>query len=118
MAGIFGTTGELERFRENIARWRKLTLDLHRFADELPRDVPVAPSKLVYLESTASEIYTEIEAFTAASERYKTGNPGADDATEIGDALRLLLLELTELGTKMYSSHSAAFLDQMDAGRG
>lgn len=114
MAGIFGTTGELDRFRENIAKWRKTTLDLHTFADELPDDVPVAPSKLIYLESTASEIYQEIENFTAASEHYKSGNPDADDATEIGDALRLLLLELTELGTKMYSSHSAKFLDEID----
>jgi hypothetical protein len=64
---------------------------------------------LQQVEETSREIYREIAAFDLIVA--DVGKLSADSAAqlgEVGDALRLVLLEITELGTHLYSIRSGA----------
>ena len=64
---------------------------------------------LLSLEETSGNIYAGIASFDAlANDIDKTSHAAAGHIAEVGDALRLLLMEITELGTRLYSLRSEA----------
>ena len=68
---------------------------------------PVDPQLLLAVEETTGKIYREIEAFDAMVANIdKKSHAAAGQIAEVGDALRLILLEIVELGTAMYSRQS------------
>ena len=69
---------------------------------------PVDPELLLAVEEATGKIYREIEAFDAMVANIdKKSHAAAGQIADVGDALRLVLLEITELGTAMYSRQSA-----------
>jgi hypothetical protein len=65
------------------------------------------PTVLEGIEETAGALYKEIEQFRLLLEETVKASPkAAGQLAEIDDALHLMLMEITELGTQMYSIHS------------
>ena len=59
------------------------------------------------IERTCTAIYDEIELCSAASKRLALTSPAAAaELAPLDDALRLALLEITELATEFYAIHS------------
>ena len=101
-------TGLVERLHltaERIAEWR---LDAKRLRGVLAEaEGPVDPELLLAVEETTGKIYREIEAFDAIVANIdKKSHAAAGQIAEVGDALRLVLMEIVELGTAMYSRQS------------
>jgi len=63
---------------------------------------------LLRVEEISDEIQSDIARLSELMKALKTPSP-TDIAltTEVADALRLVLLEVTETGTKLYSARSA-----------
>lgn len=83
---------------ERIEGWR-------READRLRAVAGVVHgvSELIEVEETATAIYREIEAFNSLVSEIDQRSPtAAGEIAAVGDALRLVLLELTELSLLMY----------------
>lgn len=95
---------------ERIAEWR---LDARRLKDILAVSRgPVDKLVLLDLEETSGAIYREIEAFDAlVADIDKQSHAAAGLIAELGDALRLALMDITEIGTEMYSRESVAALE-------
>lgn len=94
----------LEHFAQNIEKWR-LQLGLLRV--EVAEKRAASTELLVDVEHTAGEMYREIESFKAVVADVATQSvDAAGELAQIGETLHLLLLELTELGTKLYSTRS------------
>lgn len=63
---------------------------------------------LLEIEETSSGIYVGIAEFDAlVADVDKTSHVAATQIVEVGDALRLLLMEITELGTQLYALRSS-----------
>jgi len=91
----------LKHFAENIDRWRAQTAQLRADTDGKQG---VTTEVLVHIEDTSGDIYREIEAFNLAVTRVAEQSPkAAGELAGVGEALHLLLLDLTELGTGLYS---------------
>ena len=95
----------LRALAEELTLWRSDADRLHaaakmqgaKFDDEL----------LVSVEKTSGSIYSGIAVFDGlVSDIEKTSHVAAGQVAEVGDALRLLLMEITELGTRLYSLRS------------
>jgi hypothetical protein len=96
----------LTHFAENIDKWRA---EVARFRTETDGKRGVATELLVRIEDTSGDMYREIEAFNATiTEVSKQSPQAAGELAEVGEALQLLLLDFTELGTKLYSTRSRA----------
>ncbi len=97
---------QLAHFAEHIEAWRREAARLTLMAAQ-SRQKPATEVELTKLEETASAIYAEITAFQATVEQVAAKSPGAaSELAPVGDAIHLVLLEITELGVRLYSSHS------------
>lgn len=108
----------LSHFATNIEGWRneaaRLTLVVARSRQE-----PASPSELTELEKTAGAIYEDLSAFEAAVKEVADKSPtAAAELAPVSDAIRLVLLEITELGIKLYSAHSGIPHEGMSGARG
>ena len=84
-----------------IAEWQRDAQRLRTLLDERPG--PLEPLVLLDVEETSGAIYREIEAFDALLvDIDRKSHAAAGQIAEVGDALRLVLLSITELGTAMY----------------
>jgi len=94
----------LEHFALNIDLWRAEAARLRKLAD----GTQVADTEaLVSVETTAGDIYREIESFKKVVAGIAEQSPdAAGELAEIGETLHLLLLEITEQGSKLYSTRS------------
>jgi hypothetical protein len=96
----------LQQFGANIQKWRdeaaRLTMLVAR-----SRQSPASKDELTALEETAGDIYAEIAAFQATVDEVARKSPAAAaELSPASDAIRLVLLEITELGIRLYSTHS------------
>lgn len=97
-----------------IAQWRADAQRLRTILDE--RSGPLEPLVLLDVEETSGAIYREIDAFDALlADIDRQSHAAAGQIAEVGDALRLVLMTITELGTEMYARESAP-LPADDAG--
>lgn len=95
----------LQHFGANIDKWKTEAARLTLLA-AASRE-PAERTQLTALEETAGAIYNDLSAFNAAVTELAARSPAA--ASELGpvsDAIRLVLLEITELGVRLYSTHS------------
>ena len=97
----------LRLFGPNIEKWRKAAEGYRRLADEAVASQTVDEGHLLELERTASDIYEEIATFNKLVPEIATESPNAAaELTAVGEALQLVLLDITETGTQMYSVRS------------
>jgi hypothetical protein len=90
----------LRHFAANIDRWEA---EVARIRAETEGGQPVDSELLVRIEDTSGAMYQEIEAFKAAvAEVAKQSPEAAAELASVGEALHLILLEFTELGTGLY----------------
>jgi hypothetical protein len=100
----------LDRLRSmatKIASWQK---DAQRLDDaaKLP-GAKFDDGLLLSVEQTSGTIYGGIATFDElVLDLDKTSHAAAGEIAEVGDALRLLLMEITELGTRLYGLRSEA----------
>lgn len=99
----------IERLRTmatDISGWREQTKVLKAASKE-----PGAKSDdklLLTVEETSGTIYDGIAEFDAlVADIDKTSHVAAAQIVEVGDALRLQLMEITELGTQLYALRSS-----------
>jgi hypothetical protein len=98
----------LREFGPNIEKWRKAAEGFRRLADEAVAAETVDEDQLLELERTASDIYEEIATFDKLIPEIATESPdAAAELTAVGEALQLVLLDITETGTRMYSVRSS-----------
>ena len=96
----------LSHFGTHIQRWRDEAARLTLLATQ-SRQRPAGLSELTALEETASAIYADISAFKETVEEVRSRSPAAaSELAAASDALHLVLLEITELGIRLYSVHS------------
>lgn len=96
----------LNLFGKNIERWRTEAARLTLLASQARQQKP-EESQLVDLEGTATAIYTDITEFQRTVDEIATTSPtAAAQLAPVGDAIHLVLLEITELGIKLYSSRT------------
>jgi chromosome segregation ATPase len=96
----------LTHFGSNIQKWRDEAARLTLLATQ-SRQRPASKSELTALEETASAIYADISAFKATVDEVTARSPAAaSELAAASDALHLVLLEITELGIRLYSVHS------------
>jgi len=96
----------LNHFGKNIERWRTEAARLTLLAAQT-RELKPEEAQLVQLEETATEVYADITAFQATVDEIATKSPAAAaQLAPVSDAIHLVLLEITELGIKLYSSRT------------
>ena len=93
-----------------IAQWKLDAQRLRAILDDRPG--PLEALVLLDVEETSGAIYREIEAFDALLvDIDRKSHAAAGQIAEVGDALRLVLLAITELGTEMYSRGSEGAIE-------
>ena len=95
----------LEPFLANIADYRSVAKMLAALAAQ--EEHQVNNEVLLRVEEISEDIRSDVDRLTKLIE--SLGHPSATDlalTTEVDDALRLVLLEVTETGTKLYSARS------------
>lgn len=96
----------LRHFGANIERWQAEAANLKQMA-AASRAAPVDEAQLTALEETAGAIYRDINGFNDAVAEVAAKSPAAAaELAPVSDAIRLVLLEITELGVRLYSEHS------------
>ena len=92
-----------------IAQWK---LDAKRLSTILhERPGRLEPLVLLDVEETTGAIYREITAFDALlADVDRKSHAAAGQIAEVGDALRLVLLSITELGTEMYARENTGIV--------
>jgi hypothetical protein len=96
----------LTHFGTNIQKWRDEAARLTLLATQ-SRQRPAGLTELTALEETAGAIYADITAFKATIDEVAAKSPAAaSELAAASDALHLVLLEITELGIRLYSVHS------------
>ena len=109
-------TDRLRHFGVNIERWRGEAKRLRQEAAASSVTNASDTESLVGLERTAGDIYDEIANFKeTVAEIAATSPAAAGELAEIGEILHLLLLDITELGIKMYSTRSGVELSDSPA---
>lgn len=79
----------------------------------------VSEADLVEVENTSGRLYQEISAFKeTVAEIAETSPIAAGELAPVSDALHLLLLEMTELGTRLYSVRTMDIVAVADAEAG
>jgi hypothetical protein len=97
----------LKQFGDHLATLRGKADELRRDADGAVISGTVDTATLVNAESSADALYVEISAFkTVLAEVEKASPLAAGQLGPVSDALHLLLLEITEIGTRLYSVRS------------
>jgi hypothetical protein len=96
----------LRHFGANIETWQAEAARLKQLV-VASREEPVDEAQLTALEETAGAIYRDISAFNDAVAEVAAKRPeAAAELAPVSDAIRLVLLEITELGVRLYSEHS------------
>jgi len=96
----------LAYFGSRIDSWKNEAARLTLFAAK-SRQEPASKAELVHLEETAGAIYSELLAFRDTVADVANRSPAAAaELSPVSDAMRLVLLEITELGVRLYSDHS------------
>lgn len=96
----------LNHFGKNIERWRTEAARLTLLAAQARQKKP-DEAQLVDLEETATAIYSDITEFQRTLEEIATTSPtAAAQLATVSDAIHLVLLEITELGIKLYSARN------------
>ena len=100
----------IERLREfgpNIEKWRRAAESFRQLAGDAVASHHVDEGQLLDLERTAGDIYEEIATFNKLVPEIATESPNAAaELAAVGEALQLVLLDITETGTRMYSARS------------
>lgn len=99
-------TDRLNHFGRNIEGWRteaaRLTLLAAQARHQKPDD-----KQLIALEETATAIYADITEFQRTVDEIAAKSPAAAaQLAPVSDAIHLVLLEITELGIRLYSSRT------------
>lgn len=96
----------LRHFGANIEKWQAEAARLKQLA-AASREEPVDEAQLTELEETAGSIYQDINSFNDTVAEVAAKSPeAAAELAPVSDAIRLVLLEITELGVRLYSEHS------------
>ena len=107
MSDAVDLTNRLRPFGENLVEWRQAAASLRIKVEEAIKAKSVDAETLTETEQSADKIYEAIDRFDALkSEVAETSPRAAEQLAEVGDALRLVLLEMTELTTRLYSVRS------------
>ena len=94
----------LQQFATHIAKWRVEADKLRRRAGS---HQTASKTVLLRVEDTSGELYREIESVNAIVGEVARQSPqAAGELAEVGEILRLLLLDITELGIALYSTRS------------
>jgi len=89
-----------------IAGWKRDATRLRGILHQ--RSGRIEPLIMLDVEETTGAIYREITAFDAlVVDVDRKSHAAAGQIAEVGDALRLVLLSITELGTEMYARETA-----------
>jgi hypothetical protein len=100
-------TERLQALGADLVRWRAEADRLKTIADAALESRHVEEEALVNVEHSAGMLYAEIEEFDALLRDVANTSPAAaSELATVDDALRLLLLDVTELGTRLYSIRS------------
>ena len=92
----------LNALAADYARWRTEADELKARARLINGEVD--ESLLLAVEETASHLYQGIASFDALKADTEAASHAAGSVlAEVGEAIRLLLLEVTEFGTYLYS---------------
>ena len=106
-AEIIDLTARLRPTAQKIEHWRAEAEKIRRLRQTAVEADNVTPDVLQGVEEISGQIYAEIETFDALlAEVTRVSPQSAAELGAVGDALRLVLLEITELGTDMYSVRS------------
>jgi hypothetical protein len=93
-----------------IAQWKLDAKRLSAILEERPGRLE--PLVMLDVEETTGAIYREIAAFdTLLADVDRKSHAAAGQIAEVGDALRLVLLAITELGTEMYARETADIVE-------
>lgn len=96
----------LKHFADHIQQWRQEAARLTLLASQA-REGLSSQTDLIALEETAGAVYADIAAFQATVDEVAERSPAAAaELAPVTDAIRLVLLEITELGVRLYSEHS------------
>jgi len=108
MSGTATTfTERLRTFASDLTRWQAEADRLRIRTENALSAGQVEEDALVEVEASASLLYEEIKIFDVLMREVSSRSPtAADELAPVKDALRLLLLEVTELGTRLYSIRS------------
>ncbi len=97
----------LRATRDKIDHWREKGHRIRALANEALDTREAREDRLLEVEETASEIYQAIaDLHDLSTEVAGQSIVAAGELALVEDALRLVLLEITELGTTMYSVRS------------
>ncbi len=100
-------TNRLRPFGDDLAGWRQAVASLRTRVQEAVDAKSIDAETLTMTERSADEIYAAIDRFDVLKAEVAEASPrAAEQLAEVGDALRLVLLEMTELTTRLYSVHS------------
>jgi hypothetical protein len=106
MTDITPIADRLNLTASRIVEWKRDVARLNAILAE--RSGPLDPLVMLDVEETTSSIYREIEEFDALLvDIDRKSHSAAGQIAEVGDALRLVLLSITELGTAMYARETA-----------
>ncbi|MEO6014222.1 MAG: hypothetical protein ABIQ30_11650 [Devosia sp.] len=90
-----------------LSAWRDQGQQLALMLVAARIDGRVSDDLHVSIERTCTAIYDEIESCSAVIKRVaETSADAAADLAPLDSALRLVLMEITELGTEFYAIHS------------
>ncbi len=109
VSDIGALTARLRPTAQKIEQWRAEAAKIRQLRQTAVETSAVTPEILLGVEEIAGQIYVEIATFDALVAEVETVSPqSAAELGAVGDALRLVLLEITELGTDMYgvTSHT------------
>ncbi len=97
----------LKALSADLVRWREEADRLRALTDQALSAQQVEQEMLVNVERSASFLYAEIQAFNVLLQEVERQSPAAaSELATVDGALRLLLLDVTELGTRLYSIRS------------
>ena len=97
-------TRRLKTLGADLVRWRAEADRLRVLTEEALSSQQVEHEMLVNVERSAGLLYAEIETFNVLLREVAGQSPAAaSELATVDDALRLLLLDVTELGTRLYS---------------
>lgn len=105
-------TGRLTAVLDKTKRWREDLEVIRAMAQHATANRAVSEQQLVSVEEISAAVFAEVSTFNAMVAAH--GAPSELEGTmiaEVGDVLRLLSLEITELSTRMYAAQSAWALD-------
>ena len=107
MSAIAELNGRIEDITNKLNGWRRDAERIRKSANKVLDSRTVSADRLVEVEEIAGAIYREIEQVDMHIGQATENNPnGAAQMAEIGEALRLVLMDITEFGTSMYSVNS------------